>query len=61
MAKEKAPTERFQTTLDVETVKYLEALAGKGTHGSSVPAVGRTLIMDGIRAAIEKGYIKPHK
>ena len=59
MAKERTPTERFQTTLDVETVRYLEALAGKGTHGASVPAVGRTLIMEGIRNAIEKGFIKP--
>jgi hypothetical protein len=58
MAKEKAPTERFQTMLDAETIKYLEALAGKGTHGSSVPAVGRKLIEEGVRIAIKEGFIK---
>ena len=58
MAKEKAPTERFQTMLDAETIRYLEALAGKELHGSSVPAVGRKLIEEGIRIAIKEGFIK---
>jgi len=58
MAKEKAQTERFQTMLDVATIKYLEALAGKGTHGSSVPAVGRKLIEEGVKIAIKEGFIK---
>ena len=58
MAKEKSPTERFQTMLDVETIRYLEDLAGKGTHGPSVPKVGRRLIEDGIRIAIKEGFIK---
>lgn len=44
--------------LDAETIKYLEALAGKGTHGSSVPAVGRKLIEEGVRIAIKEGFIK---
>jgi hypothetical protein len=47
--------------LDVETVKYLEDLAGKGTHGPSVPKVGRRLIEDGIRTAIKEGFIKLRK
>ncbi len=58
MAKEKSPTERFQTMLDVETIRNLEDLAGKGTHGPSVPKVGRRLIEDGIRIAIKEGFIK---
>ena len=60
MAKEKKSTDRFQTMLDVETIRYLEDLAGKGTHGSSVPAVGRKLIEEGIRTAIKEGFIKLH-
>jgi hypothetical protein len=58
MAEEKAAGERFQTTLDAQTMRYLEALAGKGTHGRSVPAVGRTLIEQGIRVAIKEGFIE---
>jgi hypothetical protein len=58
MAKETKSTERFQTMLDVETIRYLEDLAGKGTHGPSVPKVGRRLIEDGIRIAIKEGFIK---
>ena len=57
MPKERSDTQRFQTMLSVETIKYLEMLAVKGTHGSSVPAVGRTLIEEGIRSAIKQGFI----
>jgi hypothetical protein len=57
MAEEKTPTERFQTTLSVETHEYLRELMRKGTHGSSVPAVGRALIEEGIRNAIREGFI----
>ncbi len=57
MPKERAETERFQTMLSAATIKYLEMLALKGTHGSSVPAVGRTLIEEGIRDAIKQGFI----
>ena len=46
----------IQTMLDAETIRYLEDLAGKGTHGSSVPAVGRKLIEEGIRTAIKEGF-----
>jgi hypothetical protein len=58
MAKGTKSTERFQTMLDAETIRYLGDLAGKGTHGSSVPAVGRKLIEEGIRTAIKEGFIK---
>jgi hypothetical protein len=35
----------------------MKALAKKGTHGSSVPAVGRSLIEEGIRRAILDKFI----
>jgi hypothetical protein len=57
MPKERSDTERFQTALSVETIRFLEKLARKGTHGSSVPAVGRALIEEGIRNAIREGFI----
>lgn len=52
-----ADTERFQTMLSSRTVNYLKALAKKGTHGSSVPAVGRSLIELGVRQAIVENFI----
>jgi hypothetical protein len=52
-----ATTDRSQTTLSLRTLSYLKALAKKGTHGSSVPAVGRSLIESGIREAIKGGFI----
>lgn len=52
-----ANTDRFQTTLSIRTMSYLRALAKKGTHGSSVPAVGRSLIESGVRQAIKDGFI----
>jgi hypothetical protein len=52
-----ADTERFQTMLSSRTMNYLKALAKKGTHGSSVPAVGRSLIELGVRQAIVEKFI----
>jgi hypothetical protein len=52
-----AETARFQTTLSRRTIDYLRALAKKGTHGSSIPGVGRSLIEIGIREAIKDGLI----
>lgn len=57
MPKDRSETERFQTVLSVETIQFLEQLALRGTHGSSVPAVGRALIEEGIRNAIREGFI----
>jgi len=59
-AKEKPEpgNERKPCTLSVETIRYLEALAKKGTHGRDVPKVMTTLIEQGIRQAIHEGYIK---
>jgi hypothetical protein len=51
-------TDRKACTLAVATIRYLERLSKKGTHGTSVPKVMTTLIEDGVRRAIESGYIK---
>jgi hypothetical protein len=51
-------TEQRKCTLSTATIRYLELLAARGTHGSRVSGVMTTLIEQGIRNAIEKGYIK---
>jgi hypothetical protein len=51
-------TERKPCTLALVTIRYLEELAKKGTHGTSVPKVMTTLIEAGIRQAILDGFIK---
>jgi hypothetical protein len=51
-------TERKQCTLSLVTIRYLEALSKKGTHGTSVPKVMSTLIEQGIRRAILEKFIK---
>ena len=50
-------THKFETLLSPETHEYLKDLAKRGTHGTSVPAVGRTLIEHGIRTAIKEGFL----
>ncbi len=60
MAQGKAPTQRKTITLAVATVGYLEQLASKGTHGSDVTNVIRTLVEDGIRSAMKEGFILMH-
>jgi len=37
-------THKFETLLSLETHEYLQDPAKRGTHGTSAPAVGRTLI-----------------
>lgn len=58
MADGQSPTERRNITLSMATIRYLEALARLGTHGASVTDVARTLIEQGVRRAIEGGYLK---
>jgi hypothetical protein len=55
---DRALSQRFETLLSLETHQYLKELAAKGAHGTSVPAVGRTLIEQGIRAAIRQVKVK---
>jgi hypothetical protein len=40
------------------TVRYLEALKKKGTHGSDVAGVMTRLIEEGVRQAIREGFIQ---
>ncbi len=58
MAKGQSKTKRQSLTLSIKTLKYLDILATKGTHGDNVPNVAKTLIEQGIRRAIETGYLK---
>jgi hypothetical protein len=51
-------TDRRKCTLSLVTIRYLEALSKKGTHGRGISGVMTTLIEQGVRQAIEKGYIK---
>jgi hypothetical protein len=56
--KSESNTERKQCTLSLATIRYLEKLAKKGTHGTSVPKVMTSLIEEGIRQAIKDRFIK---
>jgi hypothetical protein len=51
-------TERKQCTLSRGTIRYLEALSKKGTHGTSVPGVMAMLIEEGVRQAIREGFVR---
>ena len=57
MAEGKVPTRRKTVTLTETSIRYLETLAAKGTHGSDVVGVARTLIEEGIRQAIKDRFI----
>lgn len=59
MAKGKAKTERLQIVVALETNAYLALLAERGTHGSSITDVARTLIEQGIRNAFREGFLNP--
>jgi hypothetical protein len=51
-------TDRKCCTLGMATIRYLELLAKKGTHGRRVPKVMTALIEEGVRQAIREGFIK---
>jgi hypothetical protein len=51
-------TDRKTCTLALATIRYLERLSTKGTHGSSVPKVMTQLIEEGVRQAIREGFIR---
>ena len=51
-----ADTERLQVYLSLKTHAFLSVLVEKGTHGTSVPDVAKTLIEDGIRRAIREAF-----
>lgn len=56
-AQGKAQTVRKNVTFSAATMDYLDDLAAKGTHGSDALAVIRTLVEEGVRAAIREGFI----
>jgi len=52
-----AQSQRLQVSLSLKTHAFLAVLAEKGTHGTSVPDVARTLIEQGIRRAIREEFL----
>lgn len=58
MAQGKTQTVRKNVTFSAATLDYLETLASKGTHGSDAIAVIRTMVEEGVRAAIREGFIE---
>jgi hypothetical protein len=58
MALGQNPTRRIQITLSTRTHDFLAALARRGTHGSSIVDVARTLVEQGVRDAIRQNFIK---
>jgi hypothetical protein len=55
---EKAETTKRSCTLAVATIRRLERLARRATHGSTASAIMTNFIEAGVREAIEKGYIR---
>ena len=53
-----ADTERRPITLSQKTWEYLEELSKRGTHGTSVPDVAKSLIEEGVRQAVRDGFLK---
>jgi hypothetical protein len=51
-------TKRVPCTLSLATIRYLEALSKKGTHGKGVSKVMTTLIEEGVRRAILDRFIQ---
>jgi hypothetical protein len=52
-----AETERLQVALSLKTHAFLAVLVEKGTYGTSIPDVAKTLIEQGIRRAIREGFL----
>jgi hypothetical protein len=52
------PSDRSSRGLANATWAYLDELSKLGTHGTTAPGVAATLIENGIREAIDKGYLK---
>jgi hypothetical protein len=55
---EKAETTKKSCTLSVLTLRRLERLARRATHGPTASAVMTHFIEMGLREAIERGYIR---
>lgn len=57
MSRSKPQTERLQVMLALKSHAFLALLAGKGTHGTSIPDVAKAMIEEGIRSAIKDGFL----
>jgi hypothetical protein len=55
---EEAKTDRKTCTLTVLTIRRLERLAKRASHGGSVPKIMTNFIEAGVRQAINDGYIR---
>jgi hypothetical protein len=42
----------------VATWEYLDELSKRGTHGTSVPDVAKSLIEEGVRLAFKDGFLR---
>ena len=58
MADAKAETVRKTITLTRISVRYLEVLAKKGTHGSDWSGIATNFVEKGIRQAIQDGFLE---
>ena len=57
-SEEKAETLKKSCTLAALTLRRLERLARRATHGATASAIMANFIEAGIRESIEKGYIR---
>ncbi len=57
MPKKNTETIRWNVTFSTAIADYLKDLAAKGTHGSDVVGVIRTMVEQGVRDAIREGFI----
>lgn len=56
---EPTETKRVNISLPAESYKLLEAMAQTGAYGSQPTDVAKTLVLDGIRAALRDRLITP--
>jgi hypothetical protein len=52
-----ADTDRKAITLAIVTWEYLDDLSTRGTHGTTVADVAKSLIEEGVRKAIKDGFL----
>jgi hypothetical protein len=48
----------YHVDLDPITIRYLDQLAKKGTHGTTASECARTFIEEGVRNAIGRGFLR---
>lgn len=60
VAKGKGDTDRQKVTFALPTLRFIDVLATKGTHGDTVNDVIRSLVEEGIRKAIADHILSPN-